>query len=703
MSGFAASAVTRFERSATSDKAPGSKFRPDIEGLRALAIGLVLLYHAGIKVVPGGFVGVDVFFVISGFLITGMLLRELNSSGRIALATFYARRVRRLVPAATVVLATTAMLVLAIGPGTQRNVFAGDIVASAVSLVNWRFAERSVDYQAEGLGASPVLHFWSLAVEEQFYVIWPLIAILGALVAVRMRRNPAHLAVGALSVVVVASLVWSVVATNDQPAAAFFVTTTRLWEMGIGALLAAAVPLVKKLHPQVARFLGWGGFAVIIASAFYFNSETHWPGANALVPTLGTAAVIAAGTLGAAYAPWPLKVKPAVWVGAISYSLYLWHWPLLIAAGWLWGEFGQKVGLTVVLASFVPAWLSYRFVENPFRRSKSIAASTPLVLSIGLNLVALSVIAALAVMLIQPAKADASVLADGKPHGAQVLAFDGEVVSGIDIALEASPYFPAAADARRDQPAGYDNGCHLDQQNSELSPCLGQGQASESRLVIVGDSKAAQWADALIEVGERNGIVVELATKSACPFVHADVKDGQGELYDSCLEYGDALEEALIADPPDYVVVSQGTSQALDEDGESSTQLMVDALVDRWSRLESSGIDVIVLSNNPSPYDLPVEGGQVPDCVLEYGDSLLECAFHRDEGAARSSAPTLAEAVLRVPAVDTLDMNDTLCDVSMCPPVIGGVLVYRQGSHITNTYALSTIEILEARLLDIVH
>ena len=252
-------------RSEATASASNARFRPDIEGLRAIAIILVLLYHAGVGKVSGGFIGVDVFFVVSGFLITGLLLRELEQTGRVSLRRFYARRVRRLLPAATLVLVVTAVLAWRLGPVVDREVFGGDISAAALYVLNWRLADRSVDYLAEGSGISPVMHYWSLSVEEQFYLIWPLLLIAVGLLA---RRYPGHLRAllaGGLLLIVGPSFLWSLVDTADSPATAFFVTTTRLWELGHRSArrgrrcLRAPIASKAGLGPRLDRSAGHRG------------------------------------------------------------------------------------------------------------------------------------------------------------------------------------------------------------------------------------------------------------------------------------------------------------------------------------------------------------------------------------------------------------------------------------------------------------
>ncbi|TDC48452.1 acyltransferase, partial [Jiangella ureilytica] len=299
------------------------RFRPDVEGLRAVAVLLVLAYHAGVPLASGGFVGVDVFFVISGFLITGLILREIDTTGRLRLGRFYARRIRRLLPATAVVLAATAALALLLLPPLRWPAIAGDIAASATYVVNWRLASESVDYLAAEDAPSPVQHFWSLAVEEQFYLLWPVL-IIGLLWWHRRRRGRPSLRrtlLAGLAIVAVPSFVWSLHLTASSPGAAYFVSTTRAWELAAGAALAIGARRLERLGSLewagwMAGALAWAGLAAIGWAALTYDATTAFPGIAALAPVLGTTAVVAAGVVSRrTSAGRLLGTAPMRWVG----------------------------------------------------------------------------------------------------------------------------------------------------------------------------------------------------------------------------------------------------------------------------------------------------------------------------------------------------------------------------------------------------
>ncbi|MCA5892727.1 acyltransferase [Isoptericola sp. NEAU-Y5] len=675
-----------------------TRFRPDVEGLRAIAIGSVLLFHAGIVAVPGGFVGVDVFFVISGFLITGQLVREVEGTGKVSLVRFYARRARRLLPAAALVLVVTAGLVLSLGSIVDRKVFAGDIVAAAAYVENWRLAGRSVDYLAEGVSVSPVQHFWSLSVEEQFYIVWPILLLVVALLARRFHWPTRWVMAAGLAAIVVPSFVWSVVMSAASPANAFFVTTTRLWELGVGGLVAVGITLWPHIPRAVGLVLGWGGIAAIVAGALLLDESAIWPGHLALVPVLGTAAVIIAGTTDSS--PGFLGHRLMVWLGGLSYSLYLWHWPLLIAATWVWGELGQKRGLLIVVLAVIPAWLSYKLVENPMRRIAQARWSPGVTLSVGLNLTALTVIAGLLLANSTPTSAPANASTQGK--GAQELELQDGRATGVPDPVTVESFAPLPQDVVADRPDAYDTGCQVDQQTNEPHPCAYGDRTGSTHVMLLGDSKALQWIDALDPIAKDQGWVLDVATKSSCGFSPALQAKASGAPYKSCLAYNAALLDLVLEERPDAVIVSQGAGTALDSSGDLTRDEMVGGLVSVWRTLEDAGIDVVVIADNPRPHELPSGGHEAYKCVAQHLDQLPSCAFDTGTGLEQSGTFALEPAADLVPDVDLIDMNDLVCD-DVCPPVIGEVLVYRQGSHLSRTYVRSTVPILSSRLVPVLH
>jgi peptidoglycan/LPS O-acetylase OafA/YrhL len=370
--------------------------RKDIEGLRAVATFLVLPFHAGLMLFPGGFVGVDVFFVISGFVITGQLVREVDRSGRVRLLDFYARRVRRLLPASAVVLGATAFMVWAWVPRIRWETTGGDIVAAALYVVNWRLADRSVDYLAEDVTPSPVQHFWSLSVEEQFYLLWPLLVLAAALVAARygVRRKVALVA--ALAAVALPSLLWAGHQAVAEPQRAYFATSVRIWEFTVGAFVALAAARLARLPRGLAIGLAWLGLAMVLWAGRTYSSDMTWPGYAALVPTLGAGLLIGAGVAAGRHGPvWFLGRKPMLVIGYLTYSLYLWHWPLLIVAREHFGGIPVWAGLLIVVFSAVPAWLTYTYIETPFRSSPVVTRHRRVAFGLGANATLLGVAAGL--------------------------------------------------------------------------------------------------------------------------------------------------------------------------------------------------------------------------------------------------------------------------------------------------------------------
>jgi peptidoglycan/LPS O-acetylase OafA/YrhL len=388
-------------RSVDSSPAPssgpgrGQRFRPDIEGLRAIAVGLVLLFHGFGSPVTGGFVGVDIFFVISGFLITSLLLAEQQKKGRISISRFYARRVRRILPASALVVVVTVVASYYFLGFISGNDVAAAAKWTSVFAANIHFGIVQTDYFGSQMPPSPLQHMWSLGVEEQFYVVWPGLFLLLVLV-VRGARHRNALA-AALLLVIGASFWWSVVQTVSNPTWAYFSPLTRAWELALGALVAVLAPTIGRLSAGwPSQLVALGGLIGIGSSAFLLNPSVPYPGSAVALPVISTALVIAAGcandrtVVGRA-----LSVRPMQWIGARSYSLYLWHWPLLIVAAQYVGDDlsrWQSTGLLVL--AVIASALTYRLVENPVRRAPFLASRTGLSLAMGAALILGTVVVA---------------------------------------------------------------------------------------------------------------------------------------------------------------------------------------------------------------------------------------------------------------------------------------------------------------------
>jgi peptidoglycan/LPS O-acetylase OafA/YrhL len=676
---------------------PRAGFRPDIEGLRAVAVLSVLIYHAGLAWVPGGYVGVDVFFVISGFLITSLMVREVERTGRLGLTGFWARRARRLLPASTLVLVFSAVVALAVLPVNTRKDFGGDIVAAAGYVVNWRLGLRAVDYLAENVGASPVQHYWSLAVEEQFYVVWPLL-IAAMVTTFRTRWRPALL-VG-IAVITLASFVFTLSYAAEQPGLAFFVSTTRVWELGVGALLALALPALVRLPAAALGVLGWAGLALVAYAALVLDETTRWPGPATLLPVLGTAVAILAGG-GSATPAWGvgrlLGLRPAVWIGGLSYSLYLWHWPFLVAAEGLWGALRVREGLLVVVASAVPAWLSYRYVEGPLRRAPRLALPRPALLA-GASAMAVSAVAGLALVASFGLVDTVDEASAGEAVGA--VALTDPRYAGTDWAAVRSvaKLRPSPLEAYEDLPALYDPPpCVVGRYVEAFETCEFGDPDADRIVALVGDSKAAQWFAPVREIAEREGWRLVVISKNGCAF--ADVKRlAEGQRNPSCDAWSPWAMETVEELEPDVVLTASTFRDALPAGDDTSTDQqhapMVDGLVSYWERVLATGATLVPILDTPAPLN-----GTIPDCVQDHPDDLTQCAGPRSKGVRTSGAPTQREAAERVPDARIVDLTPLLCPGGeRCPAVIGNVLVYRGGDHITDTYAETATPALAARL-----
>lgn len=656
---------------------PTSRFRTDIQGLRALAVGAVVLYHAGVPFLPGGYVGVDIFFVISGFLITSHLLTGLRLDRKVRFASFYAKRARRILPASFVVLALSVVAALIwYPPLLMKEVWQG-AVATAFYVPNILFAAEGTNYLAE---QTPSLfqHYWSLGVEEQFYLIWPALLALGFLFV----RRPRAL-FGLVVAVVVISFAACVVLTFRSQPWAFFLLPTRAWELGVGGLAA----FILTFRPRVvtgtlAAVLGWAGIAGIVGSAVVFTSATAFPGYWAAVPVLATAAVIVGGETRPSYGPYAaLSVRVMLFVGLISYSLYLVHWPILqVTQAAVGFERPLPLWATLLLGaiSFPVAWLMYRFVEEPGRTGAWLERARP-----RRSLLA----AATASVLVAVIATGVFVYSNGRPLDAGETAPATEITDPPEptayVPTNLEPSLRAVAD---DQPVIYADGCHLDFDETTTEGCI-YGDAGLPRIVLFGDSHAAQWFPAVLGYAQAHGYAVESRTKSSCPSVSADILRNRVP-YVECSTWRGAVIDEINREHPALVLLANYGVASLANPGNSYAAAWSGALGQTIDEIDAP---VAVIADTPDLHATPSV------CLSANLHAANRCGEKRTEAL---DVPSRAAEVATTAERDVtlVDLTDYICDSEMCEPILGDTLVYRDSHHITATFSKLLVGALTEKL-----
>ena len=667
-------------------------FRPDIEGLRAIAVLGVVLFHAHLPQFGGGFVGVDVFYVLSGFLITSLLLKEIDKTNRIDLIAFWGRRMRRLLPAAALVLAVTAAAsLLALDPLSLMDALR-DIIACAVYIGNWQFAAMAVDYLATDTAPSPVLHYWSLGVEEQFYVIWPLLFV--AVLWLGRRLKSEHLRrrqLGAMVLLVgVSSFIISLALTYTVQPYAFFGTHARAWQLALGAGVAIAAERLRQLPAVAHTLLGWLGlFGVVYAMLMLSdaNADTPYPGWVALLPTVSTCALVVGGLRRADSPVAPLTANgmlsfaPLRYIGRVSYSWYLWHWPpLVLIVGWVGHEISVTQRLIITACTFGLAVVTYHFVEDPVRRAKPLVKSRWSSIVVGLA-----------------SSAAVIVVANLVPNFAGQLGTKvAPPAGGITLPDPTAPskyapgvYVVGPREARDDRPVVYRNGCQVMVETQTTQPeCLFGDKKARKSVVLFGDSHAAQWFPALESAASTRGYRFYAWSKSGCPWYEQTVWNNRTKTaYAACDEWRRGIFAKLKADPPDVLVLGsiahfyqvKRDGSWLDEDESQPT--INGAIAETLRQLRALPSRIVVL------HDTPHRGQDVPGCVAKHLQEPQFCAMPRDEAFSANAQD--AQIAATVPGVMVADFTKQLCGPApmSCPVVLQGIVLYRDSNHITATYS----------------
>ena len=686
--------------------------------MRAVAVIAVVLYHAGIPGVAGGYIGVDVFFVISGFLITGLLWREVAATNTVRLGRFYGARARRLLPAAaTVAIATAIAAAIVLPPLQARSVFV-DGIASVLYVGNYRFATQGTDYLASDVPPSPFQHYWSLGVEEQFYLVWPVLIIGTAWLLRRARlhgRKDAALRakpfVVVLALVAAASLALAVQWTHTSPTWAFFSLPTRAWELAAGGLVALSIRQWHRLPPRSAAIVGWGGLALILLTCTQLDLGTPYPGTAALLPVLGTVLVIGGGCVTGALGVGRVLCLPTMRaIGRISYSWYLWHWPVLLLMPPLLGEpVGLLSRLAATAVSAGLALITMHLVENPGRFTAALRRSAKASLTLAGAASAVAACACLLLLTVTPAPVGhgtaapaASIVAlpssafpTGKPHEAEPPAIDPRDTAVESVFAQARDAIAAAAGVRvvpsnlnpslerapDDKAAVFVNGCVRSWRDVGQSDCATGDTGSQSTIALIGDSHVAMWNPAFQQFAEQRHWRLETLAKVTCPMQDLPIDSPYlGREYTECEQWRSQIMARMMAEHPRLVVLSMSRRYGADFGFTSYDPAWIETLNRTVAQLRSVGSTVLVLGPVADPHS------SVPTCLAGHLDDATACAPARSvavnpDGIGAEHAATTAGGG------HYADLTDLFCTRDRCPMIVGNTLVFRDDNHVTTEYA----------------
>lgn len=643
-----------------------TEIRSDIQGLRAVAILTVVIYHAGYEFMTGGYVGVDVFFVLSGYLITGLLYREYLREGRVRLLEFYARRIRRLLPASCVVLLATCLLASLLLSPLQQSKLIYPFFSTATYVSNVWFAVDAMEYLGDVGRLNPVLHTWSLSLEEQFYLFWPLIFVISFYLMQRFEAEK-RLRLMGFSILLTSFVLSLLVIERSQPWA-FFSVFTRAWEFAAGGLICLYHSKMERLSDFSRNMLLISGLGLILFASIWFDESTFFPGFAALVPVIGTVLVIVSGTGKRASWSGLLSNNLMQPLGDLSYSWYMWHWPVQIFFAIAVSETYSTLAFVPPLISLFLAWLTYRWVENPIRFSEALR------LRCGRNYLLGGGITGVSVMVI----------------------FLLSVLVSNDLN---SPEQVRIQVARRDIPQVYQDGCHLTYTGIKQPECEYGEPNGEKIVVLFGDSHAAQWFPVFRRLAQEQGWRFYSWTKSSCSYVAVTpyLQKLKRE-YRECDWWRDEVLSRIEVMEPDLVITSgfandwqlttKGTIRPDWKQGAKTT-------LERLNRLAKK---TLVVHDNPSS---PID---IPECLslaAWQGQALSRCAFKREANGyeirfqVKLFEQRISEQLDRVVAAD---FSSAICSQGICQAEIEGNSLFRDKHHLTS-FAMDTLHDDVARFL----
>jgi peptidoglycan/LPS O-acetylase OafA/YrhL len=664
------------------------QLRVEVQVLRAVAVVGVVANHLWPDHVRGGYLGVDVFLVISGYLISGQLLHELRTTRRIAVAQFWARRARRLLPASMLVLAAAVAGTLLLVPESMWTSVMRQVASSALYVQNWTLAHDAQDYFRSGESPSPVTHYWSLSLEEQFYLFWPILAWLAFTVGRGLRR-PRTTVFVVFAVVAAASYVHSISFTAADPHAAYFETQTRVWELAIGGLLAHFA-VRRRLRLPVAA-VGW---LAILASMYFFTETTPIPGSLAMVPVLGTAVVIWCGDGFQELVPPFVRIARGITLqlGRISYSLYLWHWPLIVLTPYATGHpLTDLERVDVVLASLGLAWLSTSLVEERVRRSRRLSRGRALRSLVPAAVAMAAVVGTTAYVThyVDRQVAQASTEVDQAAHSQVKPCFGARAIANgcrqpHRLTMKNSALLTSESYVDRLHGGAE---CMQDQGVAAVRACeFGvPADRATARIALVGDSHARHWAPALDELAMRHHWNVVLMAKGSCPLNTASVTTQRyPEDAASCHQWVRTVLDRITRDPTiDAVVTSSSSRRYLVSglSGSAGRSALIGGFRSAWQRLAAAGKGVLVIGDVPA-----MDIGDIPSCVARAHTKDDPCWVARN--AALTPDPMLqAASGLSNPRIGAVGLNRFFCDETRCHSVIGGIVAWADENHVIGYFA----------------
>jgi len=662
--------------------------RHDIQALRALAVASVVLFHLWPQRLPGGYVGVDVFFVISGYLITGHLLREIDRTGSIQLPRFWAKRAKRLLPASLTVLLVTAVATILIVPASRWPQFLGETITSTWYVENWALASKAVDYLAADAPPSPMQHFWSLSVEEQFYIATPILLVMVVLLAARFGatwRRPVVLALGAVTL---GSFVYGVWLTATSAPTAYFSTFTRAWEFACGALVALVPGMPRG---RSTRVFAWSGIAVVVATCLLYTPRMAFPGYAAALPVLATALVILArdvhgrgsvGQVGALAVP--------AFLGRTSYSIYLWHWPLIVLVPFATGvALGGRTKFLIIAVSLLLAYGLTRFVEEPVRFSPRLLGGSRSPRAVGaVSAVAMILVTAVAGygLSVQSRRADdlakvVTAVIDSRPSCLGAAAMSPHAVGCPDPAL-ADVLVPDPSIAAQDY--GNPSDCWSGISESVLRVCsLGPKSGYTKTLIAVGDSHNNALLAAYESVARDRNWRIDVAGHNGCYWTTGHQVKATDALTAACATWVSNLVSYLNAHPGYDAVLTTygfGRNSVAADPGSTVHDTTVRRIREAWAPVIARGTPVLAIN------DVPRMPPDIAACVERYRlDAVTACASPRATALADFNG--LAPATAATPGSSLIDLTDYFCDAKSCLSVIGHVVAYRDRDHVTATFA----------------